>query len=107
MADPGPDDLYESWYQNKLWQLLPAVYRVQDATASGVPGPLQELLNRIGAQTATLRRSIDRLGEESVDRDLRRLGDPLYRRSPRDQAGVVPGCAGAAAGCRLRSWALM
>jgi len=63
MADPGPDDLYESWYQNKLWQLLPAAYRVQDATASGVPGPLQELLNRIGAQTATLRRSIDRLGE--------------------------------------------
>jgi len=63
MADSGPDDLYESWYQNKLWQLLPAVYRAQDATASGVPGPLQELLNRIGAQTATLRRSIDRMGE--------------------------------------------
>ena len=52
-----------SWYQSKLWQLLPAVYRAQDATATGAPGPLQELLNRIGAQTATLRRSIDRLWE--------------------------------------------
>lgn len=57
------DDGYVSWYQNKLWQLLPAVYRTQDATVDGVPGPLQELLNRIGAQTATLRRSIDRLWE--------------------------------------------
>ena len=57
------DDGYVSWYQNKLWQLLPAVYRTQDATVAGVPGPLQELLNRIGAQSATLRRSIDRLWE--------------------------------------------
>jgi len=57
------DDGYESWYQSKLWQLLPAVYRTQDATASGVQGPLRELLDRIGAQVATLRRSIDRLGE--------------------------------------------
>jgi hypothetical protein len=57
------DDGYVSWYQNKLWQLLPAVYRTQDAAVAGVPGPLQELLNRIGAQTAVLRQSIDRLGE--------------------------------------------
>jgi hypothetical protein len=57
------DDGYVSWYQAKLWNLVPAVYRSQDATLSGVPGPLQELLNRIGAQTATLRRGIDRLAE--------------------------------------------
>lgn len=57
------DDGYVSWYQNKLWQLLPAVYRAEDLTATGAPGPLQELLNRVGAQTATLRRSIDRLWE--------------------------------------------
>ena len=57
------DDGYVPWYQSKLWQLLPAIYRAQDATVSGVPGPLQELLNRIGAQSATLRRSIDRLWE--------------------------------------------
>jgi hypothetical protein len=57
------DDGYVSWYQNKLWQLLPAIYRTEDALVPGVPGPLQELLNRIGWQTATLRRSIDRLWE--------------------------------------------
>jgi hypothetical protein len=57
------DDGYISWYQSKLWNLLPAVYRAQDATAAGVLGPLQELLNRIGAQSATLRRGIDRLWE--------------------------------------------
>jgi hypothetical protein len=63
MADTGADDFYADWYQSKLWQLLPSVYRNQDAVIPGVPGALQELLNRIGAQTATLRRSIDRLWE--------------------------------------------
>ena len=57
------DDGYVPWYQGKLWNLVPAVYRSQDAAVPGVPGPLQELLNRIGAQSATLRRSIDRLWE--------------------------------------------
>ena len=55
------DDGYVSWYQTKLWQLLPAVYRAQDATVAGVPGPLQEFCNRLGAQSAVLRRSIDRI----------------------------------------------
>ncbi|HEY4030720.1 MAG TPA: hypothetical protein VGM25_10275 [Caulobacteraceae bacterium] len=54
------DDGYVSWYQTKLWRLLPALYRTLDP---GQGGPLQELVNRIGAETATLRRSIDRLWE--------------------------------------------
>jgi hypothetical protein len=57
------DDGYVAWYQAKLWQLLPAVYRTMDGTTPGVPGSLQELVNRIGTQTATVRRSIDRLWE--------------------------------------------
>ncbi|MGA3398929.1 MAG: hypothetical protein ABSC95_06890 [Acetobacteraceae bacterium] len=57
------DDGYVAWYQAKLWALLPAIYRSMDGGTAAVPGPLQELLNRVGAQTATLRRSIDRLWE--------------------------------------------
>ena len=57
------DDGYVAWYQAKLWQLFPAVYRAMDGTPTGVPGPLQDLVNRFGAQTATVRRSIDRLWE--------------------------------------------
>ena len=57
------DDGYVAWYQTKLWQLLPAIYRASDEATPGVPGPLQELVDRIGAQTATVRRSIDRLWE--------------------------------------------
>src|ERR1700760_3680330 len=57
------DDGYTAWYQAKLWQLLPGVYRNLDGGTATVPGPLRELLNRIGAQTATVRRSIDRLWE--------------------------------------------
>lgn len=63
MADPLAPDGYEAWYQSKLWNLLPGIYRAQDATVAGVPGPLQELTGRLGAQAAVLRRSIDRLWE--------------------------------------------
>jgi hypothetical protein len=57
------DDGYVAWYQAKLWQLMPAIYRSLDGGTATAPGALQELLNRIGGQTATVRRSIDRLWE--------------------------------------------
>jgi hypothetical protein len=66
-----PDDGYEAYYAGKLWSLLPEIYRALDATSPPDPsvltppaGPLQEIVNRIGAQAATLRRSIDRMWED-------------------------------------------
>src|SRR3989442_4528294 len=61
-----PDDLdhYESYYADKLWSLLPAVYRAEDTDAFDWNGSLRELVNRIGAQAAILRRSIDRMWED-------------------------------------------
>src|SRR6266478_4098866 len=56
-------DRYAEYYAAKLWQLVPAVYRSLDSDPSE-PGPLVELVNRIGAQAAVLRRSIDRLWED-------------------------------------------
>src|ERR1043166_9935377 len=57
-------DHYEAYYQEKLWALLPAVYRAEDTDAFDQNGPLRELVNRIGAQAAILRRSIDRMWED-------------------------------------------
>jgi hypothetical protein len=57
-------DHYEIYYADKLWALLPAVYRAGDTVAFNSNGPLRELVNRVGAQAATLRRSIDRLSED-------------------------------------------
>jgi hypothetical protein len=57
-------DRYESYYADKLWNLLPAVYRAEDTDRFGPAGPLRELVNRIGAQAAVLRRGIDRLWED-------------------------------------------
>ena len=54
-------DRYQAYYQDKLWNLLPAIYRSLDTDSFSVPGPLREMVNRIGAQAAILRRSIDRL----------------------------------------------
>lgn len=66
MADIN--DGYDSYYAERLWQLLPAVYRTADSEASGGYGPLRELLSRIGAQVAVVRRSIDRLwADQSIE----------------------------------------
>ena len=59
-----PADHYEIYYADKLWNLLPAVYRAQDSNVFGANGPLREMVNRIGAQAAVLRRSIDRLWQD-------------------------------------------
>ncbi len=60
----GDQDHYEAYYADKLWNLLPAVYRAQDTDQFNANGPLRELVNRIGAQAAVLRRSLDRLWED-------------------------------------------
>jgi hypothetical protein len=69
-------DRYEIYYADKLWNLLPAVYRTADTDRfesdqqrqRAAPGPLRELVNRIGAQAAILRRDLDRLWEnESIE----------------------------------------
>ena len=57
-------DGYATWYADRLWSLIPAIYRSLDAGPTPTAnGPLRELVNRIGAQAAVVRRSIDRLGE--------------------------------------------
>src|SRR5271165_3937559 len=60
----GDRDHYEIYYADKLWNLLPAVYRAEDTDQLNSNGPLRELVKRIGAQAAILRRSIDRLWED-------------------------------------------
>lgn len=79
----GPADGYDAYYQARLWESLPALYRDLDtATFAGInagtlteldadgtgTGPLRELVNRIGTQIAVLRRSIDGLwADQSIE----------------------------------------
>jgi hypothetical protein len=57
-------DRYGIYYADKLWNLLPAIYRAEDSDNFDRPGPLRELVNRIGLQAAILRRNNDRLWED-------------------------------------------
>jgi hypothetical protein len=57
-------DNYAVYYSDKLWNLLPVVYRAEDTDQFGANGPLRELVNRIGAQAAVLRRGVDRLWDD-------------------------------------------
>jgi hypothetical protein len=61
---PADLDHYQAYYSDKLWNLLPAIYRSLDTDMFNTNGPLRELVNRIGVQAAVLRRSIDRLWED-------------------------------------------
>lgn len=62
------DDGYDGYYADRLWQLLPGIYRALDSNDPRVTGPLQELVARIGAQVAVVRRSIDRLwADQSIE----------------------------------------
>jgi hypothetical protein len=54
-------DNYAVYYADKLWNLLPAVYRALDTDQFNANGPLREMVNRIGGTSGALRRSIDRL----------------------------------------------
>jgi hypothetical protein len=60
----GPRDHYDVHYADKLWNLLPAVYRAEDTAQFGAKGPLRELVDRVGCTAAALRRSMDRLWED-------------------------------------------
>jgi hypothetical protein len=56
-------DGFESYYTEKLWQLVPEVYRNEDGLAAN-PGVLRRIVELIGAEAAHSRRSIDRLWED-------------------------------------------
>ena len=57
-------DRYEAYYAERLWSLLPGIYRTLDSDDDEVPGPLRELVGRVGTQMAVVRRSIDRTWED-------------------------------------------
>jgi hypothetical protein len=57
----APADGYDAYYQARLWDSLPEIYRALDSADDAVAGPLRELLNRIGVQVAVVRRSVDGL----------------------------------------------
>jgi hypothetical protein len=56
-------DRYDARYTEKLWNLLPELYRAMDSDSPDETGPLREIVARIGAQAAVVRRSLDRLWE--------------------------------------------
>ncbi|HEX6086066.1 MAG TPA: hypothetical protein VF266_16155 [Thermoanaerobaculia bacterium] len=57
-------DRYEKWYAESLWALMPAMHRAADSEVFGEKGPLRELIDRIGAQMAVVRRSMDQLYDD-------------------------------------------
>jgi hypothetical protein len=62
-ATVGPDDGYERYYTEKLWELVPGIHRHEDGIAER-PGVLRAIVEIVGAQAAVLRRSQDRLWDD-------------------------------------------
>jgi hypothetical protein len=64
MAIATPDDRYERYYQEKLWELVPGIHRHEDGIAER-PGVLRAIIEIIAAQATVLRRSQDRLWDDA------------------------------------------
>jgi hypothetical protein len=65
MSDtPRAQDGFEAYYTEKLWALVPAVYRNEDGLGER-PGTLRGIVELIAAQAAILRRDQDRLWDDS------------------------------------------
>jgi len=56
-------DGYAEYYAEKIWELIPQVYRSEDGVGVG-PNVLREIVETIAGQAAQARRSIDRLWED-------------------------------------------
>ncbi|WP_204141056.1 hypothetical protein [Halomicronema sp. CCY15110] len=63
MANPIQDG-YERYYAEKLWELIPAIYRHEDGLADN-PNVLRGLVEVLATQAAVLRRSQDRLWDDA------------------------------------------
>jgi hypothetical protein len=62
------DDGYQAYYADRIWNLIPGVYRANDSDGPDVSGPLRELVARIAAQVAVVRRSTDRVwADQSIE----------------------------------------
>ena len=54
------DDGFEAFYAEKIWELIPALYRDEDARTA-TPGALRAFTELLAGQAAVERRSVDRL----------------------------------------------
>ena len=63
--DPSPaDDGFEIYYAERIWRLIPGIYRDEDAK-SRTPGALRAFVEVLAAQAAAERRNVDRLWADS------------------------------------------
>jgi hypothetical protein len=57
------NDNFEVYFTEKIWQMIPSVYREQDGLAAN-PGVLRAFVELVARQAAVLRRSNDRLWDD-------------------------------------------
>ena len=62
------NDQFEAYFTEKLWELVPAVYRDEDGTAEN-PGVLRGIVEIIAGHAALIRRNSDRLWEDPFIED--------------------------------------
>jgi hypothetical protein len=67
MSRPA-NDAFETYFTEKIWELIPAFYRDEDGLADN-PGVLRAIVHIIGQQAALLRRNTDRLWEDDFIED--------------------------------------
>jgi hypothetical protein len=67
MSRPA-DDRFESYFTEKIWELIPAFYREDDGLGD-TPGVLRAMVHILAQQAVLLRRNTDRLWEDAFIED--------------------------------------
>ncbi|HEX4274621.1 MAG TPA: hypothetical protein VHZ74_04670 [Bryobacteraceae bacterium] len=67
MSRPA-NDLFEAYFTEKIWELIPSIYRDEDGLADN-PDVLRGLATILAGQAALLRRNTDRLWEDAFIED--------------------------------------
>lgn len=65
---PAADDGFAAFYAERIWRLIPGIYRDEDARSAS-PGALRAFVEVIAGQAAAERRRIDRLWADSTITD--------------------------------------
>src|ERR1700727_1589311 len=58
-----PNDQFEGYYTEKIWAMIPDIYRYRDGIAER-PGVLRSLVEGLAVQAANIRRSQDKLWKD-------------------------------------------
>ena len=89
---PDYPDSYDAYYANRVWQLLPGVYRAKDSDDPNVAGPLQELVTMVCWNDIWTRPGLDRRTRSLVNLGMLTALNRMNEFAAHVRGAITNGC---------------